>query len=85
MPKLTKNVIDQHNAADKDYYIWDTEVKGFGCRIWPSGKKTYMFFYRSPEIQKKIGLKIRLEVLPVRPTSANIPFNSGYNQCRSQS
>lgn len=58
MPKLTKNVIDQHNPADKDYYIWDTEVKGFGCRIWPSGKKTYMFVYRSPLNQKKIFLKI---------------------------
>lgn len=58
MPKLTKNVIDQHNPVDKDYYIWDTEVKGFGCRIWPSGKKTYMFVYRSPLNQKKIFFKI---------------------------
>jgi len=58
MRKLIKTVIDQHNPADKDYYVWDSEVKGFGCRIWPSGKKTYMFFYRSPVTQKKIGVKI---------------------------
>jgi integrase len=58
MSKLTKSLIDQHNPNDKDYFVWDSEVKGFGCRIWPSGKKTYMFFYRSPMTQKKIGLKI---------------------------
>jgi len=58
MSKLTKNVIDRHNPTDKDYYIWDSEVKGFGCRIWPSGKKTYMFVYRSPLNQKKIFFKI---------------------------
>lgn len=58
MPKLTKSLIDQNNSNDKDYFVWDSEVKGFGCRIWPSGKKTYMFFYRSPLTQKKIGVKI---------------------------
>jgi integrase len=58
MPKLTKNVIDHHNPADKDYYVWDIEIKGFGCRVWPSRKKTYMFVYRSPLNQKKIFFKI---------------------------
>jgi len=58
MPKLTKNVIDQHDPADKDYFVWDSEVKGFSCRVWPSGKKTYMFVYRSPLNQKKVFFKI---------------------------
>ncbi|GAO97848.1 tyrosine recombinase XerC [Caedimonas varicaedens] len=58
MGKLIKSVIDQSIVKDKDYFIWDSEVKGFGCRIWPSRKKTYMFVYRSPLTQKKIFLKI---------------------------
>lgn len=58
MPKLMKSLIDQSPSKDKDYYIWDSEVKGFGCRIWPSGKKTYMFLYRSFLNQKKIFFKI---------------------------
>ena len=58
MPKLIKSLIDQSSSRDKDYFVWDSEVKGFSCRIWPSGKKTYMFVYRSPLTQKKIFLKV---------------------------
>ena len=42
----------------QEYLIWDSEIKGFGCRIYPSGIKTYVFFYRHPQTRKKIGLKI---------------------------
>lgn len=43
MPKLTKNYIDKITApADKEAFHWDTEVKGFGLRVTPSGKITYI-------------------------------------------
>jgi integrase len=47
MPKLTKQVIDSHGKKEKLYTIWDTEVKGFGCRVQPSGKKMYIYLYRT--------------------------------------
>lgn len=66
MPKLTKKVIDSSLPKEKDYIVWDDEIKGFGCRIFPGGKKTYVFYYRAPVTRKfsyiKIGLHGNLTV-----------------------
>lgn len=66
MPKLTKKVIDTNLPKEKDYIVWDDEIKGFGCRIFPGGKKTYVFYYRAPVTRKfsyiKIGLHGNLTV-----------------------
>ena len=37
--------------ANKIFYLWDSEIKGFGCQLLPSGRKTYYFMYRN--LQKK--------------------------------
>jgi hypothetical protein len=58
MPKLIKKIIDSSHPKEKDYTVWDDEVKGFGCRIWPSGKKTYVFFYRGFNTKKLSYLTI---------------------------
>ena len=58
MPKLTKAVIDNHAPKQENYFIWDTEVKGFGCQILKGGKKTYVFYYYSPTTNKKGYVKI---------------------------
>lgn len=43
MPKLTKSYIDKITTpADKEAFHWDSEVKGFGLRVAPSGKITYI-------------------------------------------
>lgn len=46
MAKLTKRTIDGLQPRDKDYFEWDDELSGFGIRIWPTGKKTYVAQYR---------------------------------------
>ena len=50
MPKLTKRVLDalQHDAG-RDVFVWDTEVRGFGVRLKPSGTKTFLIQYRNAE------------------------------------
>ena len=59
MPKLTKAIIDYSSPKEKNYIIWDTEIKGFGCQILKSGsKKTYVFYYWSPLTKKKGYIKI---------------------------
>ncbi|GAO97502.1 tyrosine recombinase XerD [Caedimonas varicaedens] len=58
MPKLTNKLIDASLTKQKDYIVWDDEVKGFGCRILPTGYKTYVFFYTSPLTRKYSYLKI---------------------------
>ncbi|MEY9629039.1 tyrosine-type recombinase/integrase [Sinorhizobium fredii] len=46
MAKLTKKTIDGLQARDKDYFEWDDDLAGFGVRVWPTGKKTYVAQYR---------------------------------------
>ncbi len=50
MPKLTKRVVDaQTPDAERRYYVWDEQIKGFGLLVLPSGVKSYIYQYRTPE------------------------------------
>ena len=56
--KLTKRAIDGFATPDvKQLIYWDTEVKGFGVRVLPSGLKTFVVQYRTLE-----GVKRRLSL-----------------------
>ncbi len=46
MPKLTKKMIDKLDPKDKDYSVFDSELPGFGVRVLPSGRKSYILQYR---------------------------------------
>lgn len=49
MPKLTKTTVDAAQPGDDQRFVWDTELKGFGLKIFPTGAKTFVFQYRTPE------------------------------------
>lgn len=40
--KITKGYIDRIKAESKDAFHWDAEVKGFGLRVTPTGKMTFI-------------------------------------------
>jgi integrase len=44
--KLTKRVVEAADAGAGDQYLWDAEVKGFGLKITPAGRKVFVFQYR---------------------------------------
>ncbi|AEV34965.1 Phage integrase family [Pseudovibrio sp. FO-BEG1] len=44
--KLTKTTIDRATPQEKDYFIWDAELKGFGLKVAKGGRKTYVCKYR---------------------------------------
>ena len=44
--KLTKRVIDAAMPADRDLYVFDKDVKGFGIKITRRGAKIYFADYR---------------------------------------
>lgn len=51
--KITKRKVDalKPNPA-KDEYLWDTEAKGFGLRVKPSGARSFVLSYYAPELHQ---------------------------------
>lgn len=56
MPKLTKRSVESMPVDAKDYIVFDDEVSGFGVRILPSGKKTYMVQYRAGGRTRRVAI-----------------------------
>jgi integrase len=56
MPKLNKRTIDALHAESKDYFVWDSQIAGFGVRIMPSGAKTYQAQYRKGGRTRRVSL-----------------------------
>jgi hypothetical protein len=47
MARLTKRIVDAADVREKDYFIWDDELPGFGLRVFASGKRSYLIQYRA--------------------------------------
>ena len=58
MPKLTKRTIDSLKPDPvSEVFAWDSELKGFGVRIMPSGIASYILKYRNKEgRQRRLAL-----------------------------
>jgi integrase len=46
--KLTKTAVEGLQASDKRFAVWDVALKGFGVRVAPTGRKTYVLQYDQP-------------------------------------
>lgn len=46
MPRLSKRTVDALTPDAKDYFVWDSDMAGFGLRVWPTGRKVYLIQYR---------------------------------------
>ncbi|MCZ6593169.1 MAG: integrase arm-type DNA-binding domain-containing protein, partial [Alphaproteobacteria bacterium] len=47
MPKLTKRRVEALKAPEKDVFAWDSELRGFGVRVKPTGSRSYIVQYRN--------------------------------------
>src|SRR5215212_3047175 len=58
MPKLTKRVVDAlRPSAAGETFAWDSDLKGFGVRMMPTGVGSYILKYRNQEgRQRKLAL-----------------------------
>jgi integrase len=45
--KLTRRVVDATRPEAKRTILWDTELPGFGLRVEPSGRRTFVARYRA--------------------------------------
>lgn len=58
MPKITKRLVDALNPdPDGEIFAWDSELKGFGVRMMPTGVASFILKYRNREgRQRKMTL-----------------------------
>ena len=43
--KITKRTVDGLRSGERDAFLWDTELPGFGCKITPKGNRIYILQY----------------------------------------
>lgn len=55
MPRLTDAILEAEvaKATDHERTVWDSELRGFGLRILPTGKATFILKYRVGNQQRK--------------------------------
>ncbi len=57
MARLTKTLVDGLKPGDPgDYFVWDDLLPGFGVRVWPTGRKTYVAQYRANRRTRRIKI-----------------------------
>ena len=44
--KLSKTILKNATASEKAYVIWDADLKGFGLKVTPTGRKVFIYQYR---------------------------------------
>ena len=47
--KLTKRTVDKVAPEAMRYIVFDTDIQGFGLRVFPSGQKSWVFEYKGAE------------------------------------
>ena len=43
---LTERIIRDTNPGPKPVILWDSQVAGLGCKVFPSGRKAFVLSYR---------------------------------------
>jgi integrase len=54
--KLTKRAVDAVRSDSSDVFEWDGELPGFGLRVKPSGRKSYLIQYRADGRTRRVTL-----------------------------
>lgn len=57
--RITKRTVDSLDPGNRAYFLWDTDLTGFGCKVTPAGKKVYVLQYRTKQ-QDWLGAPKRL-------------------------
>lgn len=56
--RLTKRTVDAAEVRQKPYMIWDVDLKGFGLKVTPTGRKVYLIQYRSGKRSRRVTFGI---------------------------
>lgn len=64
MTKITKRSVDAAAPTDKEFFLWDDELKGFGLRVYPSGRKMYLAQFRAGGRLRRVNIGLHGAVTP---------------------
>lgn len=64
MTKVTKRSVDAAAPADREFFLWDDELKGFGLRVYPSGRKMYLAQFRAGGRVRRVNIGLHGAVTP---------------------
>ena len=56
MPKLTKRIIDAVEPRATEFFLWDEGIPGFGLRVMPSGRKSFVVQFRAGRRARRMSL-----------------------------
>lgn len=65
MPKLTKKAIDEAKPGATRLFLWDSELRGFGLVVQPSGTRSFCIQYRNAAGRERRMMLGRYGVLTV--------------------
>ena len=51
--RLTKRAIEAVKPDANDIILWDAELRGFGCKVTPKGRRVYFAYYRTRDGQQR--------------------------------
>ena len=64
MAKITKRSVDAAAPGEREYFIWDDELKGFGLRVYPSGRKMYLAQFRAGGRVRRVNIGLHGALTP---------------------
>lgn len=56
MARLSKRVVEAAEVRSTEYVLWDGDIPGFGVRIMPLGRRTFLVQYRVGTRSRKLAL-----------------------------
>jgi len=54
LARLTKRTVEAAEVRSAEYMLWDGELPGFGVRIMPSGRRSYLVQYRTGRRSRRV-------------------------------
>lgn len=56
--KLSKRTVDAAQPGEKDVFLFDEDLIGFGLKVTPNGRKTYLVQYRIRGAKKRVMIGV---------------------------
>ncbi|NNE58403.1 MAG: DUF4102 domain-containing protein, partial [Hellea sp.] len=56
--RISKTSIDATKPSEKDSYLWDDKLTGFGLKVTPAGRKVFLIQYRMSGRTRRVTLGV---------------------------